>query len=97
MKSITRTVSALVFAGTVLASSAAWAGLPSRVGTPFDVANRAYRGQLDGIPGYASLRSSLRSGKISGEAILQAAGVDVNSRDANLVEAFLRDSDQGHN
>lgn len=84
MKSITRTFSALAFAGTLLASSAALAS------TPFNAATQAYRGELNGIPGYEVLRSGLRSGLISGEDILEAAGLESNARDANFVESALR-------
>jgi hypothetical protein len=95
MKSITRPLAALVFAGTVLASSAAVAAT-SYAGTPFDIATRAYRGQIKGIPGYQSLESGLRSGKITGEDILKAAGIPGDSKDAKLVEGFLRDSNNNN-
>ena len=84
MKSITRAFSALAFTATVLASTSAFAG------TPFDIATKAHRGQLDGIAGYQTLQLDLRSGQVTGEDILEAAGADVNSRDADLVERFLR-------
>ena len=89
MKSITRAFSAIAFTATVLASTSAFAA------TPFDVATKAHRGQLDGIPGYQTLELQVNTGNISGEDILEAAGADVNSRDADLVEDFLRD--QGSN
>ena len=89
MKSITRAFSALAFSATILASTSAFAA------TPFDVATKAYRGQIDGIAGFQALELDVRSGQVTGEDILEAAGAEVNSRDADLVERFLRnDSDQ---
>ena len=87
MKSITRAFSALAFVGTVLAASSAFAA------TPFDIATKAQRGQLEGIPGYQTLQLRITTGQITGEDILQAAGVDVNPADADLVEDFLRRND----
>ena len=46
MKLITRTVSALAITATVFTAASAFAA------TPFNIATRAYRGQLDGIAGY---------------------------------------------
>lgn len=84
MKSITRTLSALAFTATVFASASAFAA------TPFDVATKAHRGQLDGIPGYQTLELRVKTGAITGEDILEAAGVDGSSRDASLVEDLIR-------
>ena len=87
MKLITRTVSAIAFSATLLASTSAFAL------TPFQAAGQAYRGQLDGISGYGTLQGQLRSGNVTGENILEAAGLEVNSYDANFVESVLRDRD----
>ncbi len=85
MTVITRTVSALAFTATLLATSSAFAL------TPFQAASQAYRGQLDGIAGYGTLEGQLRSGNVTGEDILEAAGLEVNAYDANFVESVLRD------
>ena len=87
MKSITRAFSALAIVGTVLAASSAFAA------TPFDIATKAHRGQIDGIAGYQTLELDISSGQVTGEDILEAAGADVNSRDADLVERFLRSNE----
>lgn len=87
MTVITRAVSALAFTATLLASTSAFAL------TPFDAAIQAQRGQLEGIPGYQPLQSSLLNGNITGEDILDAAGLEVNASDANFVESLLRDRD----
>ena len=94
MNLITRTVSAIAkqasygiaFTATLLASTSAFAL------TPFQAATLAYRGQLKGIPGYQSLQANIRSGRITGEDILEAAGLDVNNSDAHFVETILRDN-----
>ena len=83
MKLINRTVSAIVFSATLLASTSAFAL------TPAQVASQAYRGQIDGIDGYQSLQVQLRSGRVTGEDILEAAGLEANASDADLVESFL--------
>ena len=85
MKLITRTVSAVAFAATLFASASAFAL------TPVDAAVQAQRGQLDGISGHGALQAQLRSGRVSGEDILEAAGLEVNASDANFVESVLRD------
>ena len=85
MKFITRTLSAIAFTTTLLTSASAIAL------TPFDAAIQAQRGQLEGIPGYQPLQSSLISGNVTGEDILKAAGLEVNASDANFVESVLRD------
>ena len=87
MKLITRTASAIAVSATLLASTSAFAL------TPFQAASQAYRGQLDGISGYSTLQGQLRSGNVTGEDILEAAGLEVNSYDANFVESVLRDRD----
>ena len=86
MKLITRAVSAVAFSATLFASAAAFAS------TPFQAATQAYRGELDGIAGYGVLQGQIRSGNVTGEDILEAAGLEVNSYDANFVESVLRDS-----
>ena len=87
MTYLTRTASAVAFSATLFASTAAFAL------TPFTAATQAYRGQLDGISSYGALESQLRSGTVTGEDILEAAGLEVNSYDANFVESVLRDRD----
>lgn len=86
MTIFTRTASAFAVLGSVFVSTAAFAL------TPFDAATFAYRGQLDGISGYQTLQRDLRSGNVSGEDILEAAGLEVNASDANFVESVLRDN-----
>ena len=85
MTIITRTASALAVFSTVLVSTAAFAA------TPFDAAIQARRGQLEGIPSHQALQSALRSGNVTGEDILEAAGLEGNASDANFVESVLRD------
>ena len=87
MTFITRAASAIAFSATLFASTAAFAL------TPAQVASQAYRGEIDGISSYQALQNGVRSGRISGEDILEAAGAEVNSVDANLVESFLRSND----
>ena len=87
MTLITRAVSAVAFSATLFASTAAFAL------TPFQAATQAYRGNLDGIAGYGSLQGQVRSGTVTGEDILEAAGLEVNASDANFVESVLRDRD----
>ena len=85
MTVITRTVSAIAFTATLFASASAFAL------TPFQAASQAYRGELDGISGYGTLQSQIRSGRVTGEDILKAAGLEVNASDAHFVESVLRD------
>jgi hypothetical protein len=85
MTFITRAVAALAFTGTLFASTAAFAI------TPFDAATLAQRGQLEGISGYQALRSDLQNRSVTGEDILEAAGLEVNAADAHFVESILRD------
>ena len=87
MKSITRAFSALLFTGTLLASASAFAA------TPFDIATRAYRGQLDGISGYQSLSQDLNSGKVTVEDILNAAGEAPTPELERSVASFLGNLD----
>ncbi len=87
MTALTRTVSAVAFTATLFATSSAFAL------TPFQAATQAYRGQLDGISGYGTLQGQLRSGNLTGEDILEAAGLEANASDANFVESVLRDRD----
>lgn len=96
MKSITRTFATLLFTGTLLLTLPASAVM-LHSGTPFDIATRAYRGQIEGIPGYQALKSGLRTGQITGEDIQKAAGVSENSKDAHLIEGFLRDNGDSNN
>ncbi len=87
MRSITRAFSALIFTGTLLASASALAA------TPFDIATRAYRGQIDGINGYQSLTQNLNSGKVSVEDILTAAGETPTPELERSVGSFLKNLD----
>ena len=88
MTFITRTASALAFSATLFASASAFAL------TPFDAATLAYRGQLQGISGYEALQSDIQSRRVSGEDILEAAGLEANRSDALFVESILRDNDR---
>ena len=64
MKLFNRTVSALAFSATLLASTSAFAL------TPFQAATQAYRGQLEGISGYQALQLDIRGGRVTCEDIL---------------------------
>ncbi len=86
MTFITRTVSAIAFTATLFATTSAFAI------TPFQAASQAYRGQLNGIAGYQALEFDIRNGSVTGEDILEAAGLEVNASDANFVESILRDN-----
>ena len=86
MTIITRTASALAFTATLLASTSAFAL------TPFDAAILAQRGQLEGISGYQSLQSDIQGRRISGEDILEAAGLEANRSDGLFVESVIRDN-----
>ena len=86
MTFITRTASAVAFTATLFASASAFAL------TPFDAATLAQRGQLQGIPGYESLQSDIQGRRITGEDILEAAGLEANRSDARFVESILRDN-----
>ena len=85
MQLVTRAVSAIAFSATLFASTAAFAL------TPFNAAVLAQRGQLDGIAGYQTLQRDIRTGNVTGEDILEAAGLEVNASDANFVESVLRE------
>ena len=85
MTLITRAVSAIAFSATLFASASAFAL------TPFDAATLARRGQLDGISSYRVLEGDIRTGQVTGEDILEAAGLEANAADANFVESVLRD------
>lgn len=85
MTALTRAASAVFFSATLFASAAAFAL------TPFDAATQAYRGQLDGISGYQVLERDIRQGSVTGEDILEAAGLEANRSDARFVESILRD------
>ena len=84
MTFITRAASAVAFSATLLASTSAFAL------TPFNAATQAYRGQLEGISSHQALELAVRSGRITGEDILEAAGLEANASDANFVESILR-------
>ena len=83
MKLITRTISALVLSAAVLSPVAALAA------TPFDIATRAYRGQLEGIEGYQSLEQDLLSGQVSSADVIRAAGETPNPQLEREVSSFL--------
>ena len=83
MQSISRAFSAFAVVGTLLASSSAFAA------TPFEIANQAYRGQLDGIRGYQTLSQNLNSGKVSVEDIITAAGETPTPELERSVGSFL--------
>ena len=83
MKLITRTVSALAVTATVLSAASAFAA------TPFNIATRAYRGQLEGIAGYQSLEQNFRSGNVSTEDIIRAAGATPTAELEREVSSFL--------
>ena len=87
MKTITRVISALAFAGTILAASTAFAA------TPFEIASKAYRGELEGIRGYQGLSLDLSSGKTSVEDIITAAGKEATPELERSVGSFLRNFD----
>ena len=83
MTIITRTASVLAVAATVLSATSAFAA------TPFDIATRAYRGQLDGISGYQSLEHNVASGRVSAEDIIRAAGETPTPQLEREVSSFL--------
>lgn len=85
MKLITRTFSAVAVTATVLSATSAFAL------TPFNIATRAYRGQLEGIEGYQSLEHDFRAGNISVEEIIRAAGETPTPLLENEVSSFLND------
>lgn len=84
MKLITRAIFTLVFAGTLIVSAAAFAA------TPFDIATRAYRGQLEGIPGYQTLLQDLTSGKVTAKDIIVASGETPTPELESSIKSFLR-------
>ena len=83
MTFITRTVSALAVTATVLSAASAFAA------TPFNIATRAYRGQLEGIAGYQSLEHNFRSGNVSAEDVIRAAGETPTPQLEREVSSFL--------
>lgn len=87
MKSLTRAFSAFAVVGTVLASSSAFAA------TPFEIASKAHRGELDGIRGYQTLQLHLDSGKVSVEDIIEAAGATPTPELERSVGSFLNSLD----
>ena len=84
MKLITRTLSTLAVTATVLSATSAFAA------TPFNIANRAYRGQLDGIAGYQSLEQNFLSGNVSAADIILAADETPTPQLEREVSSFLR-------
>ena len=87
MTLVNRAVASIAFSATLFASTAAFAL------TPFQAASQAYRGQLEGISGYQALQTDIKGGRVTGEDILEAAGLEVNDSDAHFVETILRDTD----
>ena len=87
MKLVHRAIASVAFSATLFASTAAFAL------TPFQAATQAYRGQLEGIPGYQALQLDIKGGRVTGEDILEAAGLEVNDSDAHFVETILRETD----
>ena len=83
MTFITRPVSALAFAGTLFASASAFA-------SPADIAQQAYRGQLDGIPGYQQLEQGYNSRNITVDDIIEAAGKEPTTELRASVRSNLR-------
>ncbi len=83
MKLIARSVSALVFAGTMLVSTAAFA-------SSAQIAHQAYRGELAGIPGFQRLEQGLNSRKITVDDIIQAAGMEPTPALRSSVRSSLR-------
>lgn len=56
----------------------------SIVGSPFAVANSAYNGELEGIPGFASFCSGVIAGDITASEIAtQAAAQGLTTREVN--------------
>ncbi len=88
MTFITRTASAFAVLGSVFVSTTALAL------TPFNAATLAYRGQLEGIPSYQVLQADLQGRRVTGEDILEAAGLEVNRSDARFIESVLRDNNR---
>ena len=83
MQVITRTLSALAVTATVLSAASAFAA------TPFNIATRAYRGQLQGIAGYQSLEHNFRSGNVSASDVIRAAGEAPTPQLEREVSSFL--------
>ncbi len=83
MQVITRTLSALAVTATVLSAASAFAA------TPFNIATRAYRGQLEGIAGYQSLEQNFRSGNVSASDVIRAAGETPTPQLEREVSSFL--------
>lgn len=83
MTSLTRAFSALAFVGTVFASASAFAA-------PADIANQAYRGELDGIPGYERLELGYNSRSITVDDIITAAGKEPTPALRSSVRSSLR-------
>lgn len=83
MKLITRTISVLAVTASVLTAASAFAA------TPFNIANRAQRGQLEGIPSYQALERDLVSGQVTPADILRAAGETPTPQAERDVSNFL--------
>ncbi len=83
MKSFNQVASAFAFVGTLLAASSAFA-------SPADIAQQAYRGQLDGIPGYQRLEQGYNSRNISIDDIITAAGKEPTTELRSSVRSNLR-------
>ena len=83
MKSLTRVFSSFAFVGTVLAASSAFAA-------PADIAQQAYRGQLEGIPGYERLELGYNSRNITVDDLIEAAGKEPTPELRSSVRSSLR-------
>ncbi len=83
MTLITRTVSALAFTATLFASASAFA-------TPANLAEQAYRGELDGIPGYERLELGYNSRSITVDDIIEASGQQPTTALRSSVRSSLR-------
>ena len=83
MKSFNRAFSAFAIVGTVFAASSAFA-------SPADIAQQAYRGQLDGIPGYERLELGYNSRSITVDDIIEAAGKEPTTELRASVRSNLR-------
>ena len=83
MKSITRSLSALAFGASLFTAASAFAA-------PADIAEQAYRGELNGIPGYERLELGYNSRNISIDDIIEAAGKEPTPALRTSVRSSLR-------
>ena len=83
MKSFTQTASIFAFVSTLLASAAA-------IAAPANIAEQAYRGQLNGIPGYERLELGYNARSITVDDIIEAAGKEPTPELRSSVRSSLR-------